>query len=218
MEQTRRGFLGHVLRGGVAGTAALAAFNPDGLERVLEASQAVAGRSPEDVAQDEFYWREIQRRLHARPHHHQPEQRRRLPQPARGARGVQALPRHLQPGARLPHVADPRAERRDACGAQLAREFGCDPEEIAITRNASESLQIAQLGLDLKPGDEVLTTNQDYPRMLTTWEQRVRRDGITLTKISFPGAAAEPAVPGRHVRAGHHAAHEGDPTSATSPI
>ena len=69
---------------------------------------------------------------------------------------------------------------------RLAAQFGCDPEELAITRNASEALQIAQLGIDLRPGDEVLTTNQDYGRMLDTWEQRVRRDRIKLNKISFP--------------------------------
>jgi selenocysteine lyase/cysteine desulfurase len=69
---------------------------------------------------------------------------------------------------------------------RLAAEFGCDPEELAITRNASEALQIAQLGIDLKAGDEVVTTNQDYGRMLTTWDQRVRRDGIRVNKISFP--------------------------------
>ena len=74
---------------------------------------------------------------------------------------------------------------RESVRRQLAREFGCDAEELAITRNASESLQIAQLGIDLKPGDEVLTTDQDYPRMLTTWEQRVRREGIVLKQISF---------------------------------
>ncbi len=68
----------------------------------------------------------------------------------------------------------------------LAREFGCDPEEMAITRNASEGLEAVQLGLDLKPGDEVLTTTHDYPRMLTTWRQRERRDGIVLKTISFP--------------------------------
>jgi selenocysteine lyase/cysteine desulfurase len=69
---------------------------------------------------------------------------------------------------------------------KLAAEFGCDAEEIAITRNASESLQIAQDGLDLKAGDEVLTTHQDYPRMLTTWDQRQRRDKIKVTRIQFP--------------------------------
>jgi selenocysteine lyase/cysteine desulfurase len=69
---------------------------------------------------------------------------------------------------------------------RLAGSFGVDPEELAITRNASEALEIVQMGLDLEPGDEVLTTNQDYGRMLTTWDQRVRREGITVRKISFP--------------------------------
>jgi isopenicillin-N epimerase len=69
---------------------------------------------------------------------------------------------------------------------KMAAEFGCDPEEIALTRGASEALQIAQNGIDLKPGDEVVTTEQDYPRMLTTWDQRMRREGIKVTRIQFP--------------------------------
>src|SRR4051812_32956113 len=42
---------------------------------------------------------------------------------------------------------------------RLAVMWKTDPECVAITRNASESLQIAQFGLDLKPGDEVLLTS-----------------------------------------------------------
>lgn len=76
---------------------------------------------------------------------------------------------------------------------ELAAEAGCDPEELAVTRNASEALQTAQLGLSLAPGDEVLTTDQDYPRMLDTWEQRVRRDGIVLKKVAFPVPLLDPA-------------------------
>jgi selenocysteine lyase/cysteine desulfurase len=57
---------------------------------------------------------------------------------------------------------------------------------MAITRNASEGLETCQFGLDLKPGDEILTTDQDYPRMITTWKQRERRDGVVLKMISFP--------------------------------
>src|SRR5579863_4849936 len=68
----------------------------------------------------------------------------------------------------------------------LARVAGCDPEEMAITRNSSESNEIVQYGIDLKPGDEVLTTDQDYPRMLMTFRQRERRDGIKLVTVSFP--------------------------------
>jgi len=68
----------------------------------------------------------------------------------------------------------------------IAEAAGCDAEEIAITRNSSEALEIAQLGVKLERGDEVLTTNQDYPRMLTTFAQRARRDGIRVKEISFP--------------------------------
>lgn len=69
---------------------------------------------------------------------------------------------------------------------KIAEAAGCDAEEIAITRNASESLEIAQLGVKLERGDEVVTTNQDYPRMLVTFAQRARRDGIRVREISFP--------------------------------
>jgi len=68
---------------------------------------------------------------------------------------------------------------------KLARMWNADPECIAITRNASESLQIAQFGLDLQPGDEVLTTSQDYPRMITTWQQRERREKIVLKQLNY---------------------------------
>lgn len=69
---------------------------------------------------------------------------------------------------------------------RLAKTFGCDAEEIAITRNASESLETCLLGFDLKQGDEILTTNLDYPRMLTTIKQRERRDGVKLVQADMP--------------------------------
>lgn len=69
---------------------------------------------------------------------------------------------------------------------KLAHLFVCDKEEIAITRNDSESLQIIQQGLDYKPGDEILTTTQDYPRMLTTFNQMERRWGVKVNKVAYP--------------------------------
>ena len=68
----------------------------------------------------------------------------------------------------------------------LAEIFGCDAEEIAITRNASESLEILLMGMDLRSGDEILTTTQDYPRMLTTLRQRELREGLKLNLIKIP--------------------------------
>lgn len=69
---------------------------------------------------------------------------------------------------------------------RLASVFGCDPEELALTRNTSESLLSAQFGMKLAAGDEVVLTTQDYPRMITGWEQRARRDGIVVKKVSYP--------------------------------
>jgi isopenicillin-N epimerase len=68
----------------------------------------------------------------------------------------------------------------------LAGIFKCDPEEIAITRNASESLEILLMGMDLKSGDEILSTTQDYPRMLTTLRQRELREGLKLKLVKIP--------------------------------
>ncbi len=68
----------------------------------------------------------------------------------------------------------------------LAEVFGCSSEEIAITRGASEALETLLFGLDLKSGDEVLTTTQDYGRMLTTLRQREMREGLKLKIIKIP--------------------------------
>ncbi|MAB80412.1 MAG: aminotransferase V [Planctomycetes bacterium] len=74
----------------------------------------------------------------------------------------------------------------------VAKLWGVDSEEIAITRNASEGLQTCQFGFDLEPGDEVLTTTQDYPRMITTFLQRERREGIVLRQFSLPTPCEDP--------------------------
>lgn len=69
---------------------------------------------------------------------------------------------------------------------RLAAVFGADPEEIAITRNASESLETCLFGIDLKPGDEILTSTLDYPRMITTIKQRERREGVKMVQAKMP--------------------------------
>jgi isopenicillin-N epimerase len=70
--------------------------------------------------------------------------------------------------------------------SQLAAFFGCDAEELAVTRNASEGLHNVIFGLDLKPGDEVVTTTQDYPSMRDSLQQRATREGIVLKTFAFP--------------------------------
>ncbi len=108
----------------------------------------------------------------------------------------QAMERHLAYSNTAPpytmwKVLQPQ---REPVRQRLGRLFGCDPEELAITRNASEGLQICQFGHDLAPGDEVLTTTQDYPRMVTTFKQRERREGIVLRQFKIPIPAEDPAA------------------------
>ena len=82
--------------------------------------------------------------------------------------------------------------KRETVRKRIAGLFQCHEEEVALTRNASEGLQICQLGFDLNPGDEILTTDQDYPRMITTWKQRERRDGIVLKQFAIPVPSEDP--------------------------
>ena len=76
--------------------------------------------------------------------------------------------------------------RKELIRKKLADTFGCSPEEIAITRNVTESLQIALMGIDLEPGDEVLTTTHDYPSMKNALYQREKREGVKVKIFPFP--------------------------------
>ncbi len=168
-----------------AGWAAFASLRPDGILLAREASANAAGRPPDELASDENFWHQIQQAFTLDRTIINLNNGGVSPSP----RGVhEAYKRYLDVSNQSPvyhmwQILEPNIE---SVRRELAAEFGCSAEELAITRSASEALQIAQLGLDLAPGDEVVTTNQDYPRMLDTWEQRVRRDRITLTRISFP--------------------------------
>jgi selenocysteine lyase/cysteine desulfurase len=137
-----------------------------------------------EAANDEAYWAQIQQAFDAD---------RTLINLNNG--GVSPAPTHVLeamirdlrfsneiPVEHMWGVLEPRIE---SVRRELAQMFGCDPEEMAITRNASEANETMILGLDLKRGDEVILTNQNYGRMITTWEQRARREGIVVKKVSF---------------------------------
>ena len=75
--------------------------------------------------------------------------------------------------------------RKELIRKKLADTFGCSAEEIAITRNVTEAMQIALLGLELKPGDELLTTTHDYPSMKYALLQREKREGVKVKMFPF---------------------------------
>jgi len=74
---------------------------------------------------------------------------------------------------------------REPLRKRLATLGGCDPEEIAINRNATEALNTIIFGLPLQKGDEVIGMKYDYPNMMNAWKQRQMRDGIVYKQLSF---------------------------------
>jgi isopenicillin-N epimerase len=175
----RRNFL-HAATG-----SALVAFQTNAIERAAAAARSVKDLTPLEVAGDEDYWAEIRNAFTVDRNVINLNNGYASPAPL----VVQdAMRRYLDYSNMGPlHTMINILEKQvEEVRRRVAKVAGCDPEEIALTRNASESLENAQYGIDLKPGDEVLTTNQDYPRMLTTFRQRERREGIVLKMISFP--------------------------------
>jgi isopenicillin-N epimerase len=173
----------HFFQAGAGTAAALHTALP--IRAFAAAASSLNGRTPEDVATDEDFWATVRNEFTTDRTMVNFNNGYASPSP----RTVQdAMKRYLDYMNQGPYTTmvlhmDPKIE---SARRMLAEAAGCDAEEIAITRNSSESLEIAQLGIDLKRGDEVLTTNQDYGRMLTTFRQRERRDGIVLKTISFP--------------------------------
>lgn len=85
---------------------------------------------------------------------------------------------------------------RETIRTKLAEIAGCGPEEIAINRNTTESLDTIIFGLDLKKGDEVVHCNFIYPNMEQAWKQREMRDGIVrkVARLPMPSVDKEAMV------------------------
>lgn len=87
----------------------------------------------------------------------------------------------LAPGTIFSYTPD-----LDKVRISLAQLAGCDGEEIAVVRNATEALDAVLLGFPLRAGDEVVTTSLDYWAMLDALEQRQQRDGAVIRKVDVP--------------------------------
>jgi isopenicillin-N epimerase len=68
----------------------------------------------------------------------------------------------------------------------LAGFLHCKRDELALVRNATEGNNVVCNGLDLKPGDEALLTDQEHPGGRCCWEQKAARFGIKLNFVSLP--------------------------------
>ena len=185
---SRKEFLSKIGSGAAALTLGTF-FNPQNTKHILDELSKFDG-SPTELATNESFWYRVQQAFTVDRSLINLNNGGVSPSPG----FVQeAMKKHLDFSNQAPvynmwRILEPR---REGVRQQLARMLGVDSEEIALTRNASESLQICQLGMDLQPGDEVLTTTHDYPRMINTFKQRERREGIVLKQFDLPVPAED---------------------------
>jgi len=152
---------------------------------VRDANRLVADRPAAQVAEDEAYWLRIRQAFTLDANHVNLNSGSVSPAPRVVSEAMQRYwtLTNMAPSYYVDELLYPEVElvRR-----RLATLFGCATDELALTRNTSESLQIVQLGLPFERGDEIVSTTQDYPRMITAWRQRERRDGVVLKLVTVP--------------------------------
>jgi len=148
------------------------------------------GGSPEDDARDETLWMTVAAA-------YAPD--RSLVNLNNGgcsptpAAAMAALKRHLDFSNKAPPYAmwQELEPHKELVRQKLANLAGVPAESIAIVRNTTEGLHVCQNGFDLAAGDEVVTTNQDYPRMRWAFRQRARREGIVVREVELPVPAED---------------------------
>jgi len=77
-------------------------------------------------------------------------------------------------------------ENKAKSAARLAELVGASPEEIVLTRNTTESLDLIISGYPWKSGDEAIASNQDYGSMLSMFDLQAKRSGIKINRIDIP--------------------------------
>ncbi|GAC1306327.1 MAG: aminotransferase class V-fold PLP-dependent enzyme [Mucilaginibacter sp.] len=149
-----------------------------------KASQKIQNLDAAQAAEDEDYWRVIQRSYTVNSNIINLNNGGVSPSPLVVQ---QAVERYNQlsnegPSYYMWRILD---QGREPLREKLAGLAGAIPDEIAINRNATEALNTIIYGLDLKSGDEVIGTKQDYPHMIQAYRQRAMREGIVYKQLSF---------------------------------
>ncbi|HMH24043.1 MAG TPA: aminotransferase class V-fold PLP-dependent enzyme [Puia sp.] len=179
----RRSFFDVV--GKFSAAAALSSLSQPAWSRDLQKALFRAeDRSPAQLAGDEEFWYHVQQSFTVTPE---------LINLNNG--GVSPSPKIVQDAMKQYHDMSNQGpsyymwrildKGREPLRNDLAALAGCSPEELAIHRNTSEALETVIFGLELKAGDEIVLSRQDYPNMINAWKQRELRDGIKLVWVGL---------------------------------
>jgi selenocysteine lyase/cysteine desulfurase len=87
--------------------------------------------------------------------------------------------------------------------AGYAQVLGCEPSEVALTGSTTDGVNTVIAGLRLRPGDEVLTSDQEHPGLLGPLGRAQRRDGIEVRVVPFAEIAGEVSPSTRLIACSH---------------
>lgn len=79
----------------------------------------------------------------------------------------------------------------DTVRPKVAKFINAHDDEISLTHNVTEGIDVVACGLPLKRGDEVILTNHEHAGNAVPWLARARRDGIVVKVLSLGSTAAE---------------------------
>lgn len=88
------------------------------------------------------------------------------------------------------YMRNKRFDDNKAMAAKLAALAGCSAEELVITRNTTESLDLVIAGTHWQAGDEAVMAEQDYGAMLDMFQLIAKRHGVVNKIISIPNHPA----------------------------
>src|SRR5436190_4304965 len=180
---SRRSFFRKTI--GLASVASLSSFTTRAMgEDVSDALRALNELSPLDAMNDEDLWERIAQAYTVSPTILNLNNGGVSPQPKVVQDAVDRY-YHLSNEAPSYYMWQILDKGREPLRRKLADLAGVAGEEIAINRNTTEALGTFTWGIDMKRGDEIVMTKQDYPNMIHAWRQRELREGVKINWINL---------------------------------
>jgi isopenicillin-N epimerase len=176
----RRGFLKSLLAGSALSVSALDALNAGVAQRITALNQKYL----DDEAPDGVYWEEVRKLF---------EFEDRFIMMNNGTLGPMPKPvfntlvRYFRVQMTNPYDGYNHLPRfKEAVRAKLAAFINASSDEVSLTTNTTEGVNIIVNGLDMKEGDEVLVTSLEHPGHINPWRLKEKRAGIKIVEVPMP--------------------------------
>jgi selenocysteine lyase/cysteine desulfurase len=161
-------------------------FGSPPLIACVERAVARVAHVPDDeLARDEAFWAEIRAGYELTPNYINLENGYYCMMPRALLEAHQGYQRRINVEA-AHYMRTAQFDDRAAVVAELAQLGNCPTDELVITRNATESLDLVIGGVRWQPGDEAVMAEQDYGAMLDMFELQAQRHGVVNRRVSLP--------------------------------